>query len=211
MEDCLSPIKSDAGNDLQLTSCSNVSCLLTSFDYIVDNIDSADNFPFKILTGIVTLAILVLSIGPMGGLWHYERFGGDPQKRTILNQLIGVLALNSLVASLICQVALLHRLIHGPLSVSMAILVFFAPNFISSIVLLMILNEIILIRFLSAFWWKQLPPLNDDFVGVFLNFVNYGLATMLAIMAQMGGDPNDNLLFIMTGNMHPVTDISMTK
>ena len=212
MEGCLSFPGNIFSNQDHQTSGFNLSCTLSQFDYTISNLDDAEYYKLRIITAIVLTAIMVLSIGPLGFLWHYERFGGDPQKRTILNQLIGVMALNNLIALVINIVVFLTRLFYGPLSMSAAFTTFFLPNGIAYTVVFLILNEIILLRFLSVFWWKQLPPINDDFFGVYFHCINYGLAILFLLMGQMGGNPNDHLFFLVSGFIHhQVTDFSATR
>ncbi len=202
----------DYGDQRQLPSIFDINCTLTMFEFTINNIDHPDYHGIKIFTAIYVTTLLGFSIGPLASLWHYERFGGDPQKMTILNQLIGAMALNSIVALLFCTNAFLIRVIFGPLPTSVAVAILFVPNFIAGLVVVLILNEIILIRFLSVFWWKQVPLFNDDFFCMFFHFMNYGLTTFWAALGQMGGDPNDNMFFIMTGFIHHrVTELSLPR
>ncbi len=198
--------------DQHLTSYQNINCSLTMLEVTINNIDHPDYWLIKIVTSVYMTALLSFSIGPLASLWHFERFGGDPQKRTILNQLIGVMALNALVALFFCTIVFLFRVALGPLPIPVAVATFFVPNFIAGTVVILMLNEIILIRFLSVFWWKQLPPLNDGFFGIFFHWMNYGLATYWAALGQMGGNPNDSMFFIMTGFIHHrVTELSLPR
>ena len=87
------------------------SCVVNSFDYKVSNIDGPDHFAFR--TGMVAFKIAktLLAFIVLGIVWHYERFGGDPRKRTIFNQLIGMIALNIMTVELIAAMSLIFRLL----------------------------------------------------------------------------------------------------
>ncbi len=172
---------------------------LTSFDHVLENIDHPHYFPFKMATLIASLGIQAFSVVPLGCIWHYERYGGDPQKRTILNQLIGLFALNTLTGNLTALSALVIRLAFGPLPVHLAISTFFFPNVLFSTTLLLALNEIIVIRFLSVFWWKRVSPLDDNFFGLFFTVLNYSIALVFTIMGHIDGGPKQYVLFLMSG------------
>ncbi len=172
---------------------------LTSFDHVLENIDHPDYFPFKMATLVATIGIQAFSVVPLGCIWHYERYGGDPQKRTILNQLIGLFALNTLTGNLTALSALVIRLAFGPLPVHLAISTFFFPNVLFSTTLLLALNEIIVIRFLSVFWWKRVSPLDDNFFGLFFAVLNYSIALVFTIMGHIDGGPKQYVLFLMSG------------
>ncbi len=170
----------------------------------VFNIDHDKYFRFRVTMAVFAMATVILSTMSLGCIWHYERFGGDPRKRTILNQLIGLLALNNICGQLIGMLAFYYRLaISGPLSMTAAKIMFLVPNVTTSFVILLILDEIILIRWLSVFIWKQLPPLNDDFFGLFFKCLNFGLSLMFVIMGLTGGTSQNNLLFLLTGSYFP--------
>ena len=193
--------------DRCLLSChqeteSGDSCLLTSFDQVVKNVDHPGYLAFRIAVQVFILGTVVLSAGAWFSVWHYERFGGDPQKRNILNQLIGMLAANGMIWQNISFIVAFSRLIFGPLSVDLTSMVFVYPTVIGDVSILCILNEIMILRCLSVCLWKQSPPLSDDFFGFFLRWLNFGFAFLMVTFGQMGGSPTDNIYFIMTGIYH---------
>ncbi len=154
--------------------------------YIVENVDNPKYAALRIVFFILVLSILVISIGAYGCIWHYERYGGDPQKRTILNQLIGLYALSTIFGYLTNVSAFLYRLAFQPIPLSYATATFFMTSFVTCIACFLILDEIVILRFLSTFWWKQFPPINDDFFAVFLFLTNYGIALLFMSMGHMG-------------------------
>ena len=169
---------------------------------VLNNIDNKDYLIFRVAMMALTVLIMVFGCGLLGCIWHFERFGGDPQKRTILNQLIGMLAFDSMVVLMETLLALLYRLCFGPISHTMALLTFIVPTFSISIVVLLILNEIILLRWISVFVWKQLPPINDDFFAMFFNCLNIGITTLFVLMGLLGGHRYSNLSFLMSGSYY---------
>ena len=175
---------------------------LTEFHEKVVNIEKEVYFNFKMAMIVFALTTLFLGTIALGCIWHFERYGGDPQKRTILNQLIGLLALNNLFGQAPQLLTVSYRLLFGPLTVQMAMWSFIAVTIASSMVILFILDEIILIRWLSVFVWKQLPPINDDFFGMFLTRLNFGLALMFILLGVFCDMPYDNIVYLMTGAFH---------
>ncbi len=175
------------------------SCTVSAFEYWVDNIDSPRYSAFRTGSAIAVLVILLLAIMALGSVWHYERYGGDPQKRTLLNQLVGQSAFTIMICLMVALSAMIFRLTNGPMSAFYAVPIFFIPNFICATTLLLSLNEIILFRFLTIVWWKHLPPIHDNFFGWYLTCSNYGIALLFASMGQLAGDPDDNIFFVMTG------------
>ncbi len=178
-----------------------------TFDYIILNIDHPDFFAFKWILLIVMVFIEVLSCVLLGIIWHYERYGGDPQKRTILNQLTGLFAFNIFLGNLVTRTGLIFRLAYGPLSFDLALLTFSLPSMVFSTVPLLILNEIIIVRFLSAFWWKRLPPLDEKFFGLFFSCLNIGITLFFTVIGYTGGYPSSNLTFLITGMFPPHTNV----
>ncbi len=178
------------------------SCSLTDFDYMVLNIDHENYKAFWISTVVFLAFTSFLLVGVSFCVWHYERFGGDPQKRTIFNQLVGALAENNMTVQTMANTALFYRLILGPLSMDLTLTLFMHTSVIGSLAIIFTLDEMMVLRFLSVFLWKQSPPINDDFFGVFFQCLNYGLGFVLSFFSHIGGPPHGNMTFILTGFYH---------
>ncbi len=186
------------------------SKLTISVKYILQSIDHAHYAIFRWTLFGLMLLMTTISAGAYGCIWHFERFGGDPQKRTVLNQLVGELAKTTIICSITSVLTLLLRLANQPLSKSFAKLTFFMPCCVCFIMWLLILDELVIIRFLSVFWWKRLPPINDNFFALLLNYGNYGLTLVFLTWGYLFGAPSGNLTFILTGiGMYEKSTISM--
>ncbi len=195
----ISLIETGAGIASPSLTKATINCSVSNFDYKVNNIDHSDYFAFRM--GMVAFKVIttILSIIVLGIVWHYERYGGDPQKRTILNQLIGMMAWNNLTVQVVAAMSLLFRLLFGQLPMEVVMVTFVAPNVISSLFILFILNEIIIVRCYTLVLLKQLPPINDDFFATFIQCLNYTLGVMFVSMGRLGGISYDNLVYFMTG------------
>ncbi len=168
-------------------------------EYIVQNIDLSRYVIFKWCLFCLMFLMTTISAGVYGCIWHYERYGGDPQKRTVLNQLVGELAKTTIFCNIASGSTLLLRLAYQPLPESFAKLAFFLPISMVFVAWFVILDEIVIIRFLAIFWWKRMPPINDNFFGSFLCYGNYGLILVFLTWGYFFGSPSGNLAFILTG------------
>ncbi len=177
---------------------SRINCDLIKFDYVVDNIDNPGFFQIRVWMIISMLIVAILSPLVLSIIWHYERFGGDPRKRTVFNQLVGMLAMNIIVSQAIANGLFIGRLLFGPLSPEVTnVFAFVQIN--NGLVTLFILDEIIILRCLSVFLWKQFPPINNDFFCLFFHCFNYCLAFLFAIMGLQDGIADNNLIYLLQG------------
>ncbi len=110
------------------------------------------------------------------GIVDFEHWGGDPMKRTVLNQL----------TSLTCGCILLHGTlmgsmyqwitIMGPSESTMAACFTIGRTMLSTYAFLT-LTEYILIQCLVVFKWKRVS-LQDDFIASFLAMFNFLLSLL---------------------------------
>ena len=77
--------------------------------------------PLRIYQGIVAIFTLLFGSIFYLGIVHYERYGGDPLKRSIQNRFISATAITALVMCYILNVTLTWRIQVGPLNKDMAI------------------------------------------------------------------------------------------
>ncbi len=171
----------------------------SSFSHRKETIDDREWLTFRIVMATLTSLTLVVSSCLCFGIWSYERYGGDPQKRTILNQLFGQMALIILLCNLASLSTLLVRLISGPVQVIVAEVGFFIARAGFSTACLLTLNEMAMLRLMSIFMWKRLPPISDNFFGRFLWTLNLALSFTSAVGARMGSSDDTEMYFILTG------------
>ena len=76
--------------------------------------------PLRIYQGIVAIFTLLFGSIFYLGIVHYERYGGDPLKRSIQNRLISATAITALMLCYIVNVALTWRVQVGPLNEDVA-------------------------------------------------------------------------------------------
>ena len=69
--------------------------------------------PFKIVAVIVYLLLILVGCVLLFLVIHFEQFGGDPQKRSIFNQMFAYLAATELLTTLVTEHIFLARVIFG--------------------------------------------------------------------------------------------------
>ncbi len=211
MKSCLVTESENKMAEANLTKAMDqTDCLVTKFEYVVQNIDHESYRTTRLTLATWIAATIVLSTGVSFCLWNYERFGGDPQKRTIFNQLLGMLAVNNMSLQVVGSTTLICRLLFGPLSIDASTVMFINVNAAGSLAVLFTLNQIMVLRCLSVCLWKQSPPINDDFFGTFFHCLNFGLAAVLVFYGHTGGPPHKKLTYFLAGSyyqMEPVYSI----
>ena len=85
--------------------------------------------PLRIYQGIVSIFTLLFGNIFYWGIVHYERYGGDPLKRSIQNQLISAIAIAGLMICYISNVTLTWRIQVGPLNEDVAMFVLVLNHF----------------------------------------------------------------------------------
>lgn len=156
---------------------------------------------FWLKSGIITISIIIQVLGNAlcACIIAYEKYGGDPQKRTILNQLFSMLTGNVIVLNLVPLNTLILRVLTSPLPSYVVNILFFIPKVSVGFNSLLILNEMLLLRFLSVFYWKRIPPINDNLLFVTLNMANGLISVLLACLVNMGYNIEHEMSFALTG------------
>ena len=108
------------------------------------------------LTLTLTLLFLIL---------HYEQFGGDPQKRSIFNQIIGFIAAIELVTALVTEHIFMARVFIGCLPSGLGSFFWFMNGFkhATYTILLVIATTYKMTRTYS---FRRIAGLNDDFFSL---------------------------------------------
>ena len=93
--------------------------------------------PSRIYQGILSLFSLVIGSIFYIGIIYYERYGGDPMKRSNQNRMISAIAFSVVMISNFTNVAMIWRFQFGPLNEHMAM---FVMVFIHFFVMFMLFN-----------------------------------------------------------------------
>ncbi len=177
----------------------NSTCEICDFEASTENIDSPEWAGFKMATLVTCIVVQLCGNGFCLGIWSFEKYGGDPHKRTVLNRLVSQGSLNLVLMNATGLTTLMVRLLFGPLDHFTAEAMFFVSNTTFGTMTLLVFNEMAVIRFLSLFYWKIVPPISDDFFGVFLWCANFALGILTAIGGRLGSSKAGELYHILTG------------
>lgn len=132
-------------------------------------------------------------------IW-YEKYGEDPMKRTILNQLFSNNLIIVVCYNLIPSNFFLVRLIFGaPLNYNFTFAFFFIFKSMLGIAGLISILEYNVLRFLTICIWKRLPPFDELFGGIFLKLLNFTLALFLSCIQNFVQIGPDFMVEFMTG------------
>ena len=153
----------------------------------------------KLLMIAFLLVMEFISDGFCFAIIHYEYYGGDPQKKTILNRLYSMMAFTTFLWNTFLPNVVACRLIFGPLSHLAVKMLFVIPKAAFLIIFLLILSEMMLIRTLAQCYWKRVPPLDDSFFNMMLGILNFLLGFFFSLLSNMGFNAEQDLHFIFTG------------
>ena len=103
----------------------------------------------------------------------YEKYGSDPMKRSLKNQLMVQLWYCLLLSNNVCTPLFTCRIIFGPLHLYISALFSFSYNFMITWGLLS-LTQLLVIKALLLFKFSYMAGVNDDFMGYFLLYLNLG-------------------------------------
>ena len=138
--------------------------------------------------------VTVLIFGPLLciPIVLYETFGGDRQKRTIINRLSSFIFSGIALQSCIWSILRILRDIFG----------LFYDHQITPVIIvsqaialsnLYLLTEITILRFLYIVVWKRMKMINDEFWNVILTVSTNLMVTYFAASAHLCGDNSNNM------------------
>ena len=119
---------------------------------------------------------------------HYERFGGDPMKRSIVNKFISTVCLTMAAASFLSASTLLLRVFYGPFPLVLANVIIYLELY--GVVLLcinVICVFILKILQIKAFYFVN--GLNEDFWFLVTEIFNVTFCSILIIIQIVSGRP----------------------
>lgn len=181
----------------------NLTTLLFTQDY-----DSDEHQATRIILIIVSFLIQMIGVPLVLGVIFYEHYGSDPQKRTVLNQLLSGVAMFALLGTIVPMNFINYRLLFGPIQLPYVTFAFFALKSGFVISGLFTLNEMVIIRYLTVFVWKKVIPITDGFFFRFLFLLNLLIGLCFGIWGNMGHNVERQFLYIMSktqppNNCHP--------
>ena len=118
------------------------------------------------------------------GIIAYEKRGGDPQKRNIINRLQSILFENMIFVKLVVGFQKLSREIFGLIDFSVMIW-FECLLSIGVYNTVLFFIEIVVIQFMYIVVWKRMKQINDEFWSFYLNITTSCLSFWLVLFDHL--------------------------
>ena len=144
---------------------------------------------------------IVHIVGPIlnSGIIIFESFGGDPQKRNVINRLLSLCCANQIIFSLILGFCLSWRELLGLIDGSiMTWIEGFAQTFLKGIILFY--GEMTILRFLYIVVWKRVIIFDDKFWTLYLSMVTYLWCCCFTIIDKQSSPVALYVFKLCTGN-----------
>ena len=118
---------------------------------------------------------------------HYEKYGQDPKKRSLSDQLLSfnVSILNTFIL-VPHSILIIVRTLFGPVGSAVTDFRYYLMS--SSYSILLGFSEAMLIRCTMLFSWRIYVLVNDEFFSTFLNLFNIMMGQMLSVIRFFTGD-----------------------
>ena len=175
--------------------------------YVIEVFDNQSavlyDYLYGDVTGKTTLYINILLsslIGPtlMFGIVIFEMFGGDSQKRTIMNRLLSGIFINGAILSMILGICRISRDVVGPFDYNTAMFFRISASFFK-LNAYSFYNTLTICRFLFIVVWKRMKGIQDKFWAYFLYLWAFVFSFWYITQLILSGfHPNDGLLINLT-------------
>ena len=135
--------------------------------------DFFDSLIIKVIGVLICILMLTFTNAYCGFVCMFEKYGGDPMKRSMKNQLMIQIWYNGVISNNICTPLLTWRILFGTLNPNVAIFESFWGNFFTTWFFLC-LTETVVIKALMISKFSYMAGVNDDFMGRFFLYGNLG-------------------------------------
>ena len=137
------------------------------------------------------LCLEIIGNGCLFATFAYERFGMDPQKRTVINQLLSQCCWTIMIFNITSFPVIIFRRLLGPLNSKIAAWFFLnARIFISMISLL--LSELMIIKCMYIWKWSIMAMKDDNLISKIILRINILLSSLITLQATMLDDTTCN-------------------
>ena len=182
--------------------CTTINQSFYTFDHF-DHVYSATGFKIP----MTILSVLCLFIGnPMYmGLIHFERFGGDPKKRSVSNQLLSVICCLLVWTATSNCLLLTWRSYIGPLNKSLVIAHLITKSW-STLTLVLLVIQILMQKMLELYTVQFSFQIDEDWLSIFLSISSFIVAAMIETLKLHAGSGIDYDFRLYTGTpiwLHP--------
>ena len=135
---------------------------------------------FLKVVGVISYFLSNLGNLLLLSLVHYEKFGHDPQKRSLPNRVFSFNTIFGVIVFTIHSNILISRTLFGPVGTAITEIRYYL--FTSAISALLGATEIMFFRCIMIFSWKKYAMVNDEFFATFLNIFNLMIGQIICIV-----------------------------
>ena len=172
----------DSGEDLYLKN-------KVLYNYLYGDIE------WKII--LYTTIFLIMFIGPilMFGIVVFEIFGGDSQKRTIINRLLSGFLINAAIFGIMIGVSRIVRDCYGLVDSRLGLFIRVARMNVK-IACYMFFFCLTIWRYLFIVVWKRMRGVQDNFFSTFISLSIYAFSAWFTVAKLTIGFHPNQVLFI---------------
>ena len=123
------------------------------------------------IIGVIVYIVICFGNMSLIGIFHYEKYGQDPQKRSFPDQVFGFSFFVFAMVNFISSTMILIRSFIGPMGHIPAL--FFYALYSILLGIPMSFAENIIFKCMLIFFRKRFAALDDDFFAVFFNIFNF--------------------------------------
>ena len=137
------------------------------------------------------LCIEIIGNGCLFATFAYERFGMDPQKRTVINQLLSQSCWTIMIFNITSFPVIIFRRLLGPLNSKIGAWFFLNGRmFISMISLL--LSELMILKCMYIWKWSIMAMKDDNLISKMILRINILLSSLITLQTTMLDDTTCN-------------------
>ena len=137
------------------------------------------------------LCIEIIGNGCLFATFAYERFGMDPQKRTVINQLLSQSCWTIMVFNITSFPVIIFRRLLGPLNSKIVAWFFLNGRMFTSMISLL-LSELMILKCMYIWKWSMMAMKDDNLISKIILRINILLSSLITLQATMLDDATCN-------------------
>ena len=137
------------------------------------------------------LCLEIIGNGCLFATFAYERFGMDPQKRTVINQLLSQCCWTIMILNITSFPVIIFRRLLGPLNSKIVAWFFLNGRMFTSMISLL-LSELMILKCMYIWKWSIMAMKDDNLISKIILRINILLSSLITLQATMLDDTTCN-------------------
>ena len=163
--------------------------------------DLLNTLSIKVISGILSFFLITFTNAFNIIVSMFEKHGGDPLKRSLINQLVVQIGYCMIINNTICTPFLTWRIFFGPLYVGIAAFNSFCKN-VCMVWIMTCLTEVFIVKALMLYKFSYMAGIDDTFLSRFLFLENLGFIFLSQLSRFYLGSMYESAVFqILSGIM----------